>query len=303
MAGLIERKRNRLRPAETAFREAIEFEPGLVQARRELVYLFGMQGRRREVDSEFKALSRLTMLTHHDLFTWGLTHFADWAPDIAEDLESFIKADPLDRHSRLALANLLIEAPDSESRVEQALAPLSANDAEASVLRIELRLNSGRIDEAMALLDKAPADHPKLARLRGRVALMPRRSCGCHSPLSRRLSEEPYDRVSLTELGKALLLEGDKAAAQGYLTRARRLDDVYNLINQVRKPSQENQAPDLAQLGRTCEAAGLLDEARGWYLLAIGRDPLNAESQQALGRLGETETQRDAQSSTSIRAR
>ena len=61
---------------------------------------------------------------------------------------------------------------------------------------------------------------------------------------------------------------------------------MYNLINRVRKPSEENQAPDLTQLGRTCEAAGLLDEARGWYLLAIGRDPLDAESQQALAAAG-----------------
>ncbi len=66
---------------------------------------------------------------------------------------------------------------------------------------------------------------------------------------------------------------------------------MYNLINRVREPGKENQAPDLAQLGRACEAAGLFDEARGWYLLAIGRDPLDAESQQALRRLGETRMQ------------
>jgi hypothetical protein len=75
------------------------------------------------------------------------------------------------------------------------------------------------------------------------------------------------------------------------------------LINQVRKPSQENQAPDLTQLGRTCEAASLLDEARGWYVLAISRDPLDAEAQQSLRRLGEAGIQREPQSSTSIRAR
>jgi tetratricopeptide (TPR) repeat protein len=93
--------------------------------------------------------------------------------------------------------------------------------------------------------------------------------------------------VSLSELGKALLLTGDKSVAEGYLARARRLDDVYNLINRVRRPGLENQATDLTQLGRTCEAAGLVDEARGWYLLAIGRDPLNTEAQQALRRLRE----------------
>ena len=99
------------------------------------------------------------------------------------------------------------------------------------------------------------------------------------------LSEEPYDRVSLSELGRALTLRGDKSAAERYLAQARRLDDVYDLLNRIRRPDRENQPSDLIRLGRSCEAAGLLDEARGWYLLAIGRDPLDAEAQQALLRL------------------
>jgi hypothetical protein len=69
------------------------------------------------------------------------------------------------------------------------------------------------------------------------------------------------------------------------LTRARHLDEVYNLINRIKAPGSENQPPDLTRLGRACEAAGLVDEARGWFMLAIGRDPLDAQAQQALNRL------------------
>jgi tetratricopeptide (TPR) repeat protein len=285
MAARLERQQHRVRNAETALRRAIALKPWLVDAHRELVYILGMQLRRREVDAEFKALARLTPLTHHDLFTWGLTHFTVWGPDIADDLESFIKADPLDRYSRLALATLVVDEPAMESRVESALEPLPVSDPEATALRIELRLNHGQIDQAVAMLEEAPAGNPQLARLRGRVALMRGDHAAAIRCFQEALSEEPYDRVSLSELGKALLLKGDKSAAEVYLTRVRRLDDVYNLINRVRRPSQENQAPDLTQLGRACEAAGLLDEARGWYLLAIGRDPLDSEAQQALRRL------------------
>ena len=153
--------------------------------RRELVYLFGMQARRSEVDAEFKALSRLTALNHHDLFTWGITHFADWAPDIADDLESFVKADPGDRHSRLALANLLVDVPDAESQVERALAPLSADDAEASALRITLKLNRGRIDEATALLDRAASGPSQACQAPGPPRTHRGRSRNCHPPFSR----------------------------------------------------------------------------------------------------------------------
>jgi tetratricopeptide (TPR) repeat protein len=285
MAGRIEHRRNRMRFAETAYRKALALDANLVKARRELVYIFGMQLRRAEIDSEFKVLSRLTHLDHHDLFTWGLTHFTVWGPDIAGDLEAFIAADPLDRHSRLALAMLLFDEPAFEHRVEQILEPLPASDPEATALRIEMRLNHARFDEALALLRDAPEDHPRLARLHGRAALLRGDVDAAIRHFRQALSREPYDRVSLAELGKALLLKGEKTAAAECLTRVKRLDDVYNLVNRVSKPDKESQAPDLGRLARACEAAGLLDEARGWFALAIARDPLDAEAQKALHRL------------------
>jgi tetratricopeptide (TPR) repeat protein len=292
MTGRIERQSHRLRHAEAAFRRAIELEPGLVKAHKELVYLFGVQLRRRDVDAEFKALSRLTTLSHHDLFTWCVTHFSVWAPDIADDLESFIKADPLDRFSRLALAKLLVDKPGMENRVERTLDTLPPSDLAAAAIRIELRLNHGRISEAVALLDQSPRHRPELARLRGRIALMRGDVASAIDHFKNALSDEPYDRVSLSELGRALLIKGEKTSAAIYLAQARRLDDVYNFVVKVRRPDQENRASDPAHLGRLCEAAGLLAEARGWYLLAIARDPLDAQAQQALWRLREAGSQR-----------
>ena len=48
----------------------LALEPGLIEAHKELVYILGIQSRRREVDAEFHVLARLTPLSHHDLFTW-----------------------------------------------------------------------------------------------------------------------------------------------------------------------------------------------------------------------------------------
>ncbi len=74
------------------------------------------------------------------------------------------------------------------------------------------------------------------------------------------------------------------------MTRAKQLDDVYNLINRVSKTEHENKPTDLNRLGRACEAAGLIDEAHGWYMLAIGHNPLDSEAQQALHRLRDPST-------------
>ena len=285
MTGLIERKKNRLRHAEAAYRRAIARDPGLIKAHKELIYILGMQFRRREVDAEFKALSRLMPLTHHDLYVWCLTHFIVWGPDSAVNLEAFIRADPDDRYSRLALATLLIAQPGQEARVEEVLGPLPQEDLDAMALRVELKLNHGRADEALAGMNGTNARTPQLARLRGRIALMRGDFDAASRHFQDALSDEPYDRVSVSDLGKALHLKGDPIAAEAHLTRAKRLDEVYGLVNRIRESDHKNQPRDLTSLGRACEAAGLADEARGWYQLAIELDPLNSEAQRALGRL------------------
>ncbi len=285
LAGRIELRQHRLRRAEASLRAALEREPGLVEAHKELVYIFGIQLRKRELDSEFKALSRLTQLSHHDLFTWGLTHFTDWDPGIATELEAAVSVDPDDRHSRLALANLLFDHPEEEERVLTTLAALPRDDPDAAALRIELNLVHGRIDAAIASLEQAPSGHPRLARLRGRVALLRNEPAAAIRHFREALSGQPYDRAVIAELGKSLILTGNRPAAQEYQTRARRLDDVYSLINRVNRPDRENQPFDLTRLGQACEAAELREEARGWYQLAIAREPLDAQAQQGLRRL------------------
>jgi tetratricopeptide (TPR) repeat protein len=285
MAGRIERSHHRVRLAELQYQAALKLDPRLIATHRELIYIYGLQVRRRELDAEFKALQRLTELSHHDLFTWGLTHFKVWGPNSAVELQSFIAADPLDRHSRLALALTLFNSPGMESRVEHILEPLPAADPEVAAVRIEMKLNQGKIDQALAMLKDTSGNDPHLARLRGRVALLAHDVPTAVHFFEEALSEEPFDRVSLSELGKALLLKGDKAGARQYMDRVKRLDEVYKLLNSVSKPERENQAPDLLALGKACEAAGLGDEARGWYTLAISRDPLDAEAQRALSRM------------------
>jgi tetratricopeptide (TPR) repeat protein len=285
MAGRIERSHHWIRRAEAAYRQALARDPGLIPAHRELIYILGMQLRRRELDAEFKALARLTRLSHHDLYTWGLTHFIAWGPHTAEDLDAFIRADPDDRYSRLALATLLVDQPAMEARVERVLEPLLRDDPDALALRVELKLNQGWVDEALAMLRDAPEHHAQLARLRGRVALMRGDPAAAIGHFQDALGHEPDERVAIAELGKALRLRGDPSAAAAYLARAQRLDAVYNHLVRIRRPDRENQPADLLQLGRACAAAGLRDEARGWYSLAIDRNPLDAEAQQALYRL------------------
>jgi hypothetical protein len=101
------------------------------------------------------------------------------------------------------------------------------------------------------------------------------------------LSAEPYDRTSPMQLAQAYQIKGDKAALV-YLDRVQRLNKLYNLIIRIRSPGRENQIADLAELGHACEEAGLNEEAKGWYTLAISIDPVNTQAQEALYRLGQS---------------
>jgi tetratricopeptide (TPR) repeat protein len=285
LAGRIERQRHCLRKAEVAFRHALAIKPGLIEAHNELIYILGIQSRRREVDAEFRALSRLTPLSHHDLFTWALTHFSHWNPDIVEDLDGFIRADPQDRYSRLAVAELLLESPERESYIANILEPLPDSDPDALALRINLAFNMGRFEDAERRLASAPAGHPRISRIRGELALRRRDLDGAIRHFREALGAEPYDRVSPMQLAQALRLKGETDAAEAYVERVRRLNRVYNLIVRVRSPKHENQVSDLTDLGKACEEAGLIDEARGWYRRAIAENPLDGTAQQGLHRL------------------
>ena len=288
LAGRLERDRKRLRPAEAHLRRALVADPSLVDAHKELIYILGIQSRRHEVDAEFHALAELTPLTHHDLFTWALTHFTEWRPDVAKDLQSFIKADPDDRFSRVALAEVLADEVDSEADLDDALSGLPSSDPDATAARARFAIAKGRLEDAETLLQNSPSHTPALDRLRGRLAMHNRQTEAAVSYYRNALSREPYDRVSNFELGQALSLQGDKANAAILLDRSKRLNDVYNLVIQIRSADRENQPPDLIRLARALEAASLNDEARQWFTLAVKRSPLNAEAQQGLHRLKPT---------------
>jgi tetratricopeptide (TPR) repeat protein len=293
LAARLWREQRCLRKAESELRRALQLKPGLLEAHKELIYILGIQARRREVDAEFHALAVLTPLTHHDLFTWALTHFTQWSPDIVEDLDGFIHADPDDRFSRLAVVELLLDRPGDEvdAYIDRILKPLPDTDPDALALRVEFAFNRGRIEVAERLLEKAPANHPRTARIRGEIALRRHDVDAAIKYFKSALSDEPYDRVSPMHIAQALRLKGENEAAAIYFDRVQRLNKIYNMIIRVRTPNRENEISDLTKLGEACEESGLIEEARGWYALAITINPVDADAQQALARLGRNATQ------------
>src|SRR5207237_10018272 len=80
MAGQLELRRDRLRFAEEAFHAALRLNPGLIQAHRELIYIFGLQLRRPALHAEFHALASLSDLKFDEAFHWCLLRNESWEP-------------------------------------------------------------------------------------------------------------------------------------------------------------------------------------------------------------------------------
>ncbi|AMV38312.1 tetratricopeptide repeat protein [Planctomyces sp. SH-PL62] len=287
LTGQIELRRDRARFAEAALLEAVRLDPTLVQPRRELIYIYGMQLRRRELSEQFAAMSEVTALRYENLFHWCLMRNCLWeAGEVAQTLSRYLEADPDDRESRLALA-------DNDRRLglyeeaEEVLAPLPADDPRALAHRVMILMDRREEDQAEALLETGPADDPELARLRGRVALARR-----DGPAARRWYQiayeaDPGNRDAAFGLIHAYELCGEPEKAAPLRGAAEALEAFNSLVQRMATPTGRSDPNLIKQAAEVCAQAGFIPEARAWLKLAIGRDPLDATSQQALFRFNE----------------
>jgi tetratricopeptide (TPR) repeat protein len=285
VASQIENSRHRARQTEALLFESIRLNPRLGRARRALIFLHAMQGRRGEVNTQFRALAELEPLSYDDVFLWTSCFENLWINDkIKSHLEVFLAADPEDRLSRLALIGVLVRSNELES-AEELLRPLPGSDPEARVLRARIALARMRLDDLRSILKQGPEDYAGLALLRGYLAVRRNEltvaSRQFHIVL--RLDSENLEALEalspvLTKLGDA---EG-AAVIQQQLDKWRRLR---SLLQQSRTFNIRTEKALLTQIGQACEAVGQVPVACAWYRLALAQDPLDSDLQRALFRL------------------
>src|SRR5262249_16137818 len=247
---------------------------------------YGYQLGRSELAGEFLALSRLTDLGFKDLFRWGLMQSETWEPiGVVRVLERCVAADPLDRRSRLALSEIM-RGLGALNRAEEALAGLDLAGPEVIAAHVRIALDRRDRSRAERLLASGLPGDPLLARLRGRMAL----SRGDARTALRyyRVAYEAHPDVHevLTGLMTALKILGDAEALAPLRDLAGKRNRLRLLILQASSgPGRDD--PELPpRLGDACAALPRDAEARGWYKLAIARNPLDSRAQRALFQLG-----------------
>jgi tetratricopeptide (TPR) repeat protein len=288
VAGQTELRRNRVRLAEEWFQAALKLDPRLIQAHRELIYIYGMQLRRAKLSAEFMALSRLTNLSFDNAFHWGLLRNNSWEPGTAlGSLAAYAAADPLDRWSRLAIAENYRRMGRLDD-ADAAIGTLASDDFEAIALKGRIALDRQDHEEAERLLALGPRDQPLLARLRGTLALGRRDVSEALANFRIAYDADRENREALFGLIAALELSHDDKAVLPLREIARRFDRLNSLIQRAAVAQARRDADLMRQIGEACAALDRKEEARAWYKLAIGLDPLDSIAQQALFRLNET---------------
>jgi predicted Zn-dependent protease len=256
-----------------------------VQAHRELIYIYSTQLRRTEVNAEFTALSQLSNLTFDNAFHWCLLRSNSWEPGkMVGPLSRYIDADPGDLWSRLALAENYRRMGRSAD-AEHTLAGLPRGEPEVIDLLARIELDRQDLEKVEQLLATGRSDDPLLARLRGRLALARGDAKSALHHFRIALVADPLNRETLFGLTAVLERSGDPKAAEPYRQAAAILDRLNSLVQRAAAGGARDDTNLMRQLGAACAALELKALARAWYKLAIGSNPLDSESQQALYRL------------------
>lgn len=284
LLGRIALNEHHARDAEAALRRSLAIDPNRADARRALIYLLGIQSRRRETLEQFAELAERGPLTPSLVHDWCISHETIGDPvKVVPDLQKFVDGDPADVPSRLALADALRQLGRYD-QAEETLAPLDQTDPDVVSLRVDLATAQGDSDAIERLLGMVPEDHAKLARQRGLLALARRDYPGALKHLRIADQAEPNSRDVLLGLSQALRGLGETEPAEKLLKRVAAQHAIRTLL--IRRVDHPATTPDdFRELGAACEAADWIDEARAWYRLAISASPLDAQAQQALYRL------------------
>ena len=295
--GQLELRRDHLASAERALTRAAQLDPNLAQAHRELIFILGYQVRRDELRARYRALAATGVLTPYDVYLWCLTRYNTWdAAEHFDDLERFVRAEPSDDWSRLALSRAAIAL----NRIEDGLAilePLDPKRPEVQLVRAQAELARGDLNQADALLAANPPDHVESLRLRGKLALYRNDPDKAVEFYRRAVELAPEDREGVIGLAQSLKAAEDPEADR-WLEAARTHERYAHQLNQLRLPENQNDPESWRTMADLCERIGCRAEAAAWYQLLIARDPLDSKAQAALARL-QAQEESEARSNSS----
>ena len=282
-AGQIELRRDRARVAERFFRKALELEPDLVKAHSELIYIYGYPTPPPRAERRVPRLTELAPSTSRRRSS-GASR-AGWSGSPARPRPSLeqvrrrptpttaSRGSPWPRCSAGSTATPTPTRPSPPSRpTTPRPAPSAPSSRSTAATRRRPRPSS----------PTRPEEPPRPGPAPRPAGVGPRRRHGGRRRLPRRRRRRARTTATPSSASPSALQHvGDPEAAR-YLDLSAGHERLGTLV-QRRDPRLATTNPALIrELGAACAAVGRLPEARAWYNIAIRRNPLDTEAQQAL---------------------
>ena len=273
---------------ERALRGVLERDAGSLDAHRNLMHLYKMEGRFHELRPHALALLRagdsgnefLMPLAAPDELTLGQNEF--------QQAEACRRAVPGDALPMLGLARHLVQNAEFERAIGmlQKIAAGSPPNNEALALLGTAIQHTGDENAFVRWLNGLPetADtHPEIWFLRGAAARLsgkPRVAIRCFWETVRR---DPNHLRGHFQLGRLLATEEQPKAARAFAARFEKLEEVSRLATRGDDASQSKMtATTMDRIATTMEQLGRLWEAAAWYRKAL---ELDSQSPQIRDRL------------------
>ena len=255
---------DRLQLAETKFRELIDRDPTRLDARRQLVRLLTLTGRRRQATPHLQALVRADAFELEHLF---MLADPDSVIDFSADLERALRRHPNDPLARVGLARIAHQQGDPSKALAliRDAVKLMPHDAAAQATwgRLLVELEPARFTAWHSSLPRSVASHPEILAVMGQFAEAQGDNPAAIRCYGEAVTGYPGQRRWEYRLGQLLATQGRAAEARPLLARAALLDELIGVVDVLLR--QPHSRPHLVRAAEITEQLGRSWEAQAWY--------------------------------------
>jgi tetratricopeptide (TPR) repeat protein len=279
MIGEIAVNEHRLAEAEGCFRRAADGAEKGGEPLKRLVTLLVLERRTAEARSSLRRLFRKTRDPRHLADSILISQFESEIRDLGPEIEDYLRQTPEDPWLRRVWGMYLLahgRASDALPHLEAAASSFD-DDATGRFALAECRMAVGVASRELSILGPRPRRPVAAARwlvLRSRLAEAWGQGEEALRSLEDAVREDPRNAEAHYRLGQTLTHRGSKEA-RPHLDRALALglrED--ELRRELRSMIREGFSPAaMIKVGRLCQEAGMLVEARDWFELAAQGDP------------------------------
>jgi tetratricopeptide (TPR) repeat protein len=267
--------------AEAALNESLSLDAASIDVRRRLVFLYGVQLRREELQRVLWELHDRGATQTTDLVLLSGSSFIVWnAREILPMIERFAATDPRHVPVRIALGYYRRKQNDLDGARRDLIEAcrLAPQDRAARVALVECLIDRDEISEAARHMQDLPGawwTDARLHYLQARLAERLGQPAQALDSYRAAVTTDPDHRESLYRLGQLLLEAGHGDAAKPHLDRAQKLADREILLGTL--ADRREPARYAVQVARLEHELGHDRLAVAWYRESVRLNPHDAD--------------------------